>query len=476
MQMKKALPILLFFVTVSITAQQNFRIFPLPFNTADASEMAPFIYKNGIIFSSDKKNSVLVVTTDFNNNYPYNLYFVEKNGNKWGKPSLLSPALTSRLNESSGAFSSDFSSLYITQSHMASAKISQIQKADTIRNGIFECTQVGNDWNVSEAFYFNDADYDVAFPCISADGKYLFFSSKAPGGEGGFDIYVSEKRGVSWSDPENLGPEINTPFNEVFPFYHENGRLFFSTRGHNTQGRLDIFYTEKRNNKWIKPINLPKPFNSRYDDFGYVLAPKMDTGYFSSNRQGSDDIFMFASAFPAFNDCPLQQDEFYCYYFSETGSLDLDTTSLKYEWDFGDGFKERATEADHCYEGIGTYSVSLNVIDTLTGEIYFSQASYDLLIEPLEQPYITSADTVRVNERFKLDGKLSEIRSFIPKDYYWDFGDGNIEIGLETYHSYSNAGEYYIRLGITDGAGDTDTEENTQSGKACAQKRIVVLE
>jgi hypothetical protein len=474
--MKNIIYISLFFLTISLSAQQHYKTRRLPFNNSESSEMAPVIYKNGIVFSSDKKNAVLVVTTDQLNNYPYNLYFIEKKGKKWGSPTLLSPSLTSRLSESSASFSIDFATMFITRSQLATASLSQMQRADTIRLGIYECSPSGKDWKISKAFYFNDAEYDIAFPSLSADKQYLYFSSKDPSGYGGYDIYVSEKRGASWSDPENLGIIINTPENEVFPFMHESGRLYFSSRGHEGQGNLDIFYTEKRNGEWIEPINLPYPFNTRADDFGFVQTAKMDTGYFVTNKRGSDDIYMFTSAFPVFSECPFQVDEDFCYFFSETGSLDLDTTSLKYEWDFGDGNKVRNIEAEHCYSNVGQYLVSLNVIDTLTGDVYFSEATYDLLIEPLEQSYITSIDTVSVNERFRLDGRKSEVRSFKAKEYFWDFSDGNIETGIEVSHTFTRAGEYFVRLGITDGQGEDEADDQSELGRVCAQKKIIVTE
>jgi hypothetical protein len=474
--MKKIFSIVIFFISLSVAGQQQYKVSRLSFSSDEENEMAPVIYKNGIVFSSDKKSSVMVVTTDQNNKFPYNLYFVELKGQKWGHPNLFSSGITSKLSESSATFSKDYSTMYITRSLLAEASISQAQKADTIRNGIFECTPVGKDeWIASEAFYFNDTEYDVAFPSLSTDGELLFFASRAPGGFGGYDIYVSTKQGASWSEPKNLGAKINTSENEVFPFYHSSGRLYFSSKGHNSQGKLDIFYSEERKGEWIKPINLPKPFNSRQDDFGYSLSVRMDTGYFSSNRRGSDDIYMFTSGFPMFKDCPEQVDESFCYYFSETGSVDLDTNSLKYEWDFGDGYKVRSLEAEHCYAEVGTYAVSLNVIDIETGEIYFSEASYDLLVQPAEQPYIAAIDTVQINKEFTLDGKLSEIRSFPKNGYYWDFGDGNLETGMEVKHSYSSPGEYYIRLGITDGEDDVESEKFNIDHRACSQRRIVVV-
>ncbi|QQS50015.1 MAG: PKD domain-containing protein [Bacteroidota bacterium] len=474
--MKQLFSILILFIAFAAMGQQHYKVSVLPFNSPNSSEMAPFIYQNGLVFSSDRKNNIVLVTTDEQSNYPYHLYFVEKKGNKWGIPGLFSGSLTSRLSESSASFSSDYQTMYITRSQMATASISDISKADTIRNGIFECEPAGKDWRVVQSFYFNDESYDVAFPSISSDGRYLYFSSRQPGGQGGYDIYVSEKRGVSWSDPENLGAIINTPENEVYPFIHPNGRLYFSSRGHQGQGRIDIFYSEKRDGEWVRPINLPSPFNSRQDDFAYVLSERMDTGYFVSNRRGSDDIFLFASSFPAFPECPVQVDENFCYTFTETGSVDIAATSMKYEWDFGDGSKMRSIDAYHCYAKTGTYVVSLNVIDTLTGEIYFSEATYDLLVQPAEQPYIAAVDTAYVYEKIQLNGQQSVIRSFEPVSYFWDFGDGNIQTGLNTTHTYTNTGVFYVRLGVTDGQGEEDEKDKkVEGGRLCAQKSILVL-
>ena len=88
---------------------------------------------------------------------------------------------------------------------------------------------------------------------------------------------------------------------------------------------------------------------------------------------------------------PARNNRFY-----EPGSVDLDTTTLQYEWDLGDGTKIRDLQADHCFKGPGDYVIKLNVIDTLTGEIYFNQASYDLKVEDIQQPYITTVDTCSV--------------------------------------------------------------------------------
>lgn len=304
----------------------------------------------------------------------------------------------------------------------------------------------------------------------------LYFSSDMPGGYGGYDIYVSRWQGGRWQSPENMGPIINTPENEVFPFYHQNGRLYFSSRGHHDRQDLDIYYSEIIDGDWIRPIALPRPFNlNRRDEFGYVLSPQMDTGYFASNRRGTDDIYMFASSFPAFTECLNQFTEVFCYEFVENSATDIDTTMLKYEWDLGDGTKIRAFQAEHCYAQPGTYQVSLNVIDPLTGDIYFSEASYELLVEPVEQAFITAPDTAFVNDKVELGSNESIIRSFTPVNYWWDLGDGNLETGTEIDHTYSKPGKYYIRLGITSGEDDTESDEVDYSNRACSQREIIIL-
>ncbi len=475
--MKKLFPVIFLFFTVVISAQSHYRIIRLNFNSDTDNEMAPAIFENGIVFSSDALNGMVSVKSGENNRPHYNLYFVEKDGRKWGKPKLFSSGIKSRVNESSASFSSDYKTVYFTQSYGAYLSTAQLEKKDSIKLGIFKATYTGKDWLVTGQFAYNDKDYNFMSPSLSYDGSQLFFCSDMPGGFGGYDIYVSEWKNNSWSEPKNMGSVINSPENDVFPFYHENGRLFFSSRGHHETRDLDIFYTEKIDGEWIQPVSLPRPFNvSRYDDYGYVLSARMDTGYFASNRRRtSDDIYMFASSFPAFKECPDQVNETFCYEFNETGSMDLDTTSLKYEWDFGDGIKERNITAEHCYKDIGTYMVSLNVIDTLTGETYYNEAAYVLEVEPIEQSYITAPDTSYVNEKIIFSSSESFIESFTPVDYFWDFGDGNIDIGTEIDYTYSKPGKYYIRLGITSGEDDPESDEVNYSNRTCSKKEIIII-
>jgi len=137
------------------------------------------------------------------------------------------------------------------------------------------------------------------FGSFSFDGKYLFFTSDRKGGFGGTDIYVAENKGNNiWGTPKNLGPSINTPYNEESPFMHENGVLFFCSEGHISMGGFDIFaaYQDITGN-WINSINMGLPLNSVADDFFYQPSPGAQIAFSSSERKGAkgkSDIYGFS--------------------------------------------------------------------------------------------------------------------------------------------------------------------------------------
>jgi hypothetical protein len=220
-------------------------------------------------------------------------------------------------------------------------------------------------------------------------------------------------------------------------------------------------------------VRLPNnPFNSRGDDFSIIFNTTYDTGYFASNRRQSDDIFRFYSTLPTFSNCEPQIIDKYCYEFFEQGSIDLDTTTLRYEWDLGDGTKVRALTANHCYAEPGDYTIQLNVIDTLTGEVYFNEATYFLPVEKTQQPFISCEDTVSVYSQFYLDGRETFIKDFTIDEYYWDLGDGRLDAGEEISHNYRRSGEYTIRLGVAGYAPDNKKDLM----KRCVIKSVIVLE
>ena len=142
-----------------------------------------------------------------------------------------------------------------------------------------------------------DSISSFAHPSLSSDGKVLYFSSDMKGGYGGKDIWFIKKiQRDEWSDPINLGDQINTNGNELFPFIHSDGSLYFSSDGHLGMGGLDIFKAEfDLENNLRSVVNMNSPINSSNDDFGIIFEDDNERGYLSSNRVGSkgDDIYSF---------------------------------------------------------------------------------------------------------------------------------------------------------------------------------------
>ncbi len=132
---------------------------------------------------------------------------------------------------------------------------------------------------------------------ISADGKTLYFSSERTSGEGGKDIYkASLLSDGKWGDVENLGPVVNSEYDDDTPFIHPNGRtLYFSSKGHGTMGGYDIFRTDKKGEAWSKPQNAGMPLNSPRDEKQYVVTADGKKGYYSSSKvggEGKQDIYL----------------------------------------------------------------------------------------------------------------------------------------------------------------------------------------
>ena len=157
-----------------------------------------------------------------------------------------------------------------------------------------------NKWSDPRPLSLNDPDSWDSTPALSPDGLTLYFSSNRPGGYGGDDLYAAnvDRRG-QWVDVRNLGPDINTPGNENFPYVSADGKLYFSSDGHPGFGKLDLFVAIRTGGQ-VRIDNLGKPMNSAADDFG-MFQFNLTKGFFSSNRRGGkgdDDIYTFVNDDP----------------------------------------------------------------------------------------------------------------------------------------------------------------------------------
>jgi len=172
-------------------------------------------------------------------------------------------------------------------------------KGTTSLNQLYSCTKKGTTWSEPEKLNICNDTNKFASPALSGGGTILIFSSDMPGGQGENDLWMSNynKKEKKWDAPVNLGPNINTAGNDLFPFIHEDGTLYFSSDGHLGMGGLDIFKAEKKGKgEWTNVTNLKYPLNSAGDDFGIIFEGAKERGYLSSNREGTkgaDDIWQF---------------------------------------------------------------------------------------------------------------------------------------------------------------------------------------
>jgi len=202
--------------------------------------------------------------------------------------------INSKFHDGPATYDRHSGAIYVTRNNLVNGKPTK-DKTGTIHLKIYEAKREKGAWTEVIELPFNSDDYSNAHPCMSNDGGYLYFVSNRPGGYGGTDIYRVTKTTQGWGKAENLGSAINTEGNEMFPFSHSDGSLFFSSDGHAGLGGLDVFQTTEKTGQWSEPENVGKPVNTYRDDFAMFYDFEKNTGYFSSNREGraGDDIYWF---------------------------------------------------------------------------------------------------------------------------------------------------------------------------------------
>lgn len=271
-------------------------------NSAKA-DFGPAFYREGIVFASEENVRAKDKTYDWTDAPFLDLFYAAQKGDNPAsleKPEVLPVKINTWLHEGTVTFTQDYQTVYFTRNNFTKGKVGydSEEKLRTVNLKIYESKSQGeNKWETPALLPFNHDDYSTGHPTLSYDEQALYFVSDMPGGYGGTDIYVSYKSGDSWGEPENLGPEINTEGNEMFPFMSKDGVLYFASNALPGLGGLDIFASKLLSDgTWSAPENLRYPINTNGDDFAFIINPDNEIGYFSSNRpggKGNDDIYSF---------------------------------------------------------------------------------------------------------------------------------------------------------------------------------------
>ncbi len=265
----------------------------------DKSEWAPFLKKDILYFTSDRPGTTGNKKFGRTNGAYSDIFYMERKYNgkdkktvKWSAPAILSGEVNTIMNDGTAYVDTKGNVMYYTQCNGA--------KGDSVRNCVVMMAEnKGKGWGAGSVLPFCvDTSSDYGQPAISPDGQRLVFSSDMPGGKGKHDLYLSTyvKRSHTWSDPINLGENINTDGDEMFPYWLNDTTLYFSSDGWPGMGGMDIFVTHGKNPSWSKPKNLKYPINSGGNDMGITFDEGQESGFFASDRQhglGQLDIYTF---------------------------------------------------------------------------------------------------------------------------------------------------------------------------------------
>jgi outer membrane protein OmpA-like peptidoglycan-associated protein len=285
------------FITNIYGLKQQYFSKPVSFN----SELSDFgaVEKNGVVtFASSRDKGLGIKRTYSWNQQPFlDLYNTKRDGDKYLDAKKVEGDVNTRFHEGQVSVSKDGKTMFFTRNNFNDGK--KATDGSGVNNlKIYKATlnDEGKWVNIKE-LPFNSNNYSVGHPSLTSDGSTLYFASDMPGGKGKSDLYKVSVSGDTFGTPVNLGDKINTEGNELFPFVHNDGNLFFSSDGLQGLGQLDIFTTVNDQDGNIQEIiNLGVPVNSPMDDFSFFLNDSGETGFIASNREGGmgdDDIYGF---------------------------------------------------------------------------------------------------------------------------------------------------------------------------------------
>jgi peptidoglycan-associated lipoprotein len=261
------------------------------FNSRRADFAPMYLDKNleQIYFTSTNEKSTGTNKSEITGMKKSDIYFSKKNEKgEWERPELAEGELNTEFDEGIVSFSPDGQTMYLTRANRSETANTSVE--------IYTSRRSDATWSAPQKFeIISDTISAVGHPAVSPDGKYLYFCSDMPGGYGGKDIWrisLEERKGSL----ENLGPQINTSGDEMFPYVRSDSLIYFASDGHPGFGGLDIFkgYLDSTRQRWSVE-NMGQPINSTGDDFGITFGAG-ESGFFSSNRgdgRGYDHIYSF---------------------------------------------------------------------------------------------------------------------------------------------------------------------------------------
>jgi len=352
-------------------------------------------------------------------------------------------ALVSKGHEGPVSFSGDFKTMVFSQQRSSAGN----RSADPL--GLYFAENVDGEWLNIRAFEFNDDFAWLFSPALSNDGRTLYFAANFEDAIGGFDIYRSKLRGNNWTKPENLGPAVNTAGNELYPFVHPSGTLYFSSNGHDNIGGFDLYETTFISGKWNRAQKLSPPLNGLSDDYHVYFSEDYKSGFLTSNRRSRNkEIFHFEYDMPPLGLPEPIKRTYYKYRIMDRNLDTVDTNLFRYSWVINDTLEVPGHEIIYKFPEPGTYICELRVFDLQLDTFVVGQTVKTLNIRLNEQAVITCPDTIPVGTTMEFDGSNTYLPGYNAGNYFWEFGDGRFGEGIQASHTYLYPGRYRVILGV----------------------------
>ncbi|MBV6441197.1 MAG: hypothetical protein EPGJADBJ_02876 [Saprospiraceae bacterium] len=268
-----------------------------------AADFSPVFYNNRVVYSSARTDIVRKTQSKTSSDWSgssYNQLFITQRNPENGalqKPDFLRNDLQNNYNESPVSFSADGKKVAFCRNNYINGTRQIAEKG--VNMSLYIADVVNGEWTNVKAFPYNGTDFATGFPFLIGVGNTLMFASNNPAsttGGKGWDIYISHFVNDEWSTPRNLGAPVNTPGNEVTPFY-DGSDMYFSSDWHNGLGGLDVFRAEVGKENVKNVFHLGPGINSSSDDYGFIYNSQTKTGYLTSNRsggRGNEDIWQIS--------------------------------------------------------------------------------------------------------------------------------------------------------------------------------------
>jgi outer membrane protein OmpA-like peptidoglycan-associated protein len=376
------------------------------------SEFGPTVHDDKLYFASTKGTSAVygATGTPFTNIFEYKV-----GGDATAVQELGAGINTATQHEASATLSKDGKMMIFARSNDGSRK-----KHKEVC--LYMSRYNGTAWSDAELMTVNDIEYWNGAPCLSPDGKTLYFASNRKGGKGGLDLYRTKMdENGKWGKVANLGESINTPGDESFPLITEDGKLYFASDGHPSLGGLDLFVATKKGESTVVE-NMGTGINSVNDDFGLSLKSATE-GYFSSNRsggKGDDDIYYFRDGK---NDPRIVK-------FNTTGqafSKDdkgvetvMASTQVKLLDDKGNMVAETTTDADGKF--VFPMEPSKNYVFYVEKEQYYTKRENFTTVgkSPAYEDLVQKETVIDLNHKLVLD-KIKVNQTFVAENINYDY-------------------------------------------------------